>query len=420
MSIISVAYIGLLVLQLSTGTDNRLVAMGAFVGLLVCWVLLCRVVARDERKGYWIGAVFALAIVISVVFEPATSNDSNAYALYGRMVSEYDISPYLHIPRDVASDPWFPRTSLFWSDSPSVYGPVFTAVSAAVTWVAGDSFLAARLGFQVLAAGSLLASVAMLARRIGRSRAIVFVGLNPLLLTFGVNDAHCDLMIGLGVLAAVLALERRWFVGAGAALALAAMVKISALPAVAGACVWVYFRYGISNVLRVGGTAVLLIASGLLAAGGRDAIEPLLQAGGRHTRFSIWNPLHDVVTSITGSGIPTHTFADRVASAAAGLTIVVVALWLIWRHRRDASAAVIVVIGLVVYQVLGAYTLSWYAAWSLPALALMPRSRTAFVAMAHGSWVAIAYLSGYGVLVVTVAAVAWWLVKRPSTISLTE
>jgi hypothetical protein len=56
--------------------------------------------------------------------------------------------------------------------------------------------------------------------------------------------------------------------------------------------------------------------------------------------------------------------------------------------------------------------LSWYAIWSLPALALVPRSRLAVVVMIHGSWVAIAYLNGWFALAIAIVGLVGWVAYR--------
>lgn len=409
-----------LAVQLWARTDHRLLALAAFLVLLCLWMAIWHEVRRNQVKPYWIVAVVAIAIGMAVIVPPATSKDFNSYALYGRMVAEYEASPYTHEPVDFAGDAWFPRTSYFWSDSPSVYGPVFTAVSAGIMTVAETSVLKARLSFQSLAALALIGSVLLAARRIGKTRAMALIGLNPLLLTFGVNDAHCDVLIGFFVLAAVLSLERRRFLVTGVLLALAASVKIAVLPALAGAFVWIAFRDDIvQNKIRnaaqfAAGSLVTLVGL-LLLAGGMDALSPLSDATGRHTRFSFWNPLHDLITNNTAASLPTHSTADVTVSLLASATVALVGIALILRHRKDVNAVIVVVVGLVTYQLLGAYVLSWYAAWSLPALALASGSRTFLLAMAHGSWVAIAYFSGFGgIAVLSLAAVIWLAMKRPN------
>ena len=107
-------------------------------------------------------------------------------------------------PSDFAGDVWAERVSAFWADSPSVYGPVFTYLSAAVIEIAGNSYTAARLLFQLLALIAYLGITPILWIRTKRLDATLVFAANPIVLAFGVNDAHCDMLMGLGVVAAVL------------------------------------------------------------------------------------------------------------------------------------------------------------------------------------------------------------------------
>lgn len=395
-------------LQLAFGDDLRVPAAVCFLVAILSWIALVSAARAGRFNGLAVIAVSAIVMTVCVAFPPATSRDVNSYAMYGRMVSAYDANPYVAVPRDFPGDAWYPRVSYFWNDSPSVYGPVFTTLSAGVMSVAGPTFTKARLGFQGLAAISLLACLLLLWLR-GRDRnapALAFVGLNPLLLTFGVNDAHADVLLGFLVLAAVISLDRRRLALAGMILGLAVLIKISALPAIAGAVIWATVRIGVVPALRVALASLITVAAGFLAAGGREVLDPLLAASSRHSRFSLWNPVHDALSFVASAAT-----LDRPISLLAGMTVAAVGLTFIWRHRRDGSAAVPVTAGLVAYQVLGAYTLSWYAAWSIPALALAWRSRIAAIAMVHGSWIAVAYLNGYLALILAGAGalfVAWW------------
>lgn len=347
-----------------------------------------------------------------VLLPPATSKDFNSYALYGRMGAEYGASPYSHVPRDFAGDAWYERTSFYWSDSPSVYGPLFTGLSTDVAEVAGESVTKARAGFGAITLLAFMAAVVLAARRIGSAKAAALIGFNPLILTLGVNDLHCDVLVGLFVLACVLALDRRRFLIAGVAIALAVSVKVTALPVIAGAVIWLWFRRQFRESAVFVASAAVVIAAGFVLAGGLDAIAPITEAAGRQTRFSIWNPVADGLAHLFGTAPPTLGTADKVVGPLATLSVAGVGLWWIWRHRNDATPVLAAVAGLVAYQVLGAYVLSWYAIWSLPALALVPRSRLAAVAMLHGAWVAIAYFNGWIALGVAVVGVAGWLVHR--------
>lgn len=238
------------------------------------------------------------------------------------------------------------------------------------------------------------------------------LGLNPLLLTFGVNDAHCDVLVGLAVLIAALTLQTKRWLWAGLALGVAVSIKGSAAPAVVAACVWAWCCFGRAAALRIGLAASVVVGAGLVFAGGLDVVQPLRDASRRHTRFSVWNPVHDALGGWLGTGPPTLGPADGVVATASGIVVAAVGCFFIYRHRNDAAPFAAVVVGLIAYQVLGAYVLAWYVAWSLPVLALIWRSRTALVAFAHASWLALAYLNGYLAIAVAVLSLGWFVLRR--------
>lgn len=380
---------------------------------LLCWVLIVFNANKRFVSERVLSIAVSFGIVAMVLIAPATSKDVNSYALYGRMVSVHHVSPYTHVPRDVPLDPWYPRTSAHWSDSPSVYGPLFTGVSAAITKATGNSVTLTRAAFQAIAAMGLLVAIAVLARARSRAEALALLGLNPLLLTFGVNDAHCDLLVGAAVVAGAVALHKRHDGRAGLWLALAVLVKVSALPAVAGAGLWLLVRER-RRAVTFAATAAATMATGVAVAGGLPILRAILDATGRHTRFSLWNPVHGLLSG-GGESLDDILRADHFVSTLASALVLTVSLALIWKYRRQPTPALAIAAGLVTYQLFGAYVLSWYAAWSLPVLFWAGNRRLTWAAMAHGSWVALAYLNGYAsIAVIVIALLASVLASKQS------
>lgn len=309
-------------------------------------------------------AAGAVLTALCVVLPPAGSKDVASYALYGRMVTEYRENPYANVPDDHPEDPWYPDVSTRWRQTPSVYGPAFTVLSAAITGVGGDNRTVVRLLFQASAGLALLAAAAAVARVTGDAAATAFVALNPLLLASVVNGAHNDALVGAALVGACLAARRRWWVATGVLVALAAGVKVAAVLAVPALAAWVWRRHGRRPAMIVAGTAASLLAAGHLAFGPVAVFRALAEAGQQGSRSSVWRLAFD-------SG------PDRLVGLVAIAASVALGAFLARRHLAGAGPEAVVASALSGYLLLGSYVLPWYHAWVLLPLALLWRSRLA-------------------------------------------
>jgi len=397
-----------LALQVAIAPHFHIPTAFVFLASIAMWLVLIAGVRNQviaTRSALVVGALTGLAMVI---LPPGSSLDFNSYAIYGQMTAEYGLGPYEAVPRDIAFDPWYQRISYFWADTPSVYGPVFAAVAHVIMSVAGESEVLARAGFAAVGLSAVALAIKLAATRIGVGLAVVMIGLNPLVMTFGLNDLHCDVWIGTLVLAGAIALDKGRFFVAAVVLCGAALIKVSILPALAGAAVWLAFRHSWVKAIQFATVSAVTLGAGFAAAGGLSVVEPILGATSRHTRFSIWNPVHEGFVGLGGSTPSSAATADALVSLLANAVVLVAALVVIWRMRHKRSPYLSVGVELVVYQLLGAYVLSWYAIWTLPLLAVAGgQSKKWFVVvMTHGSLLALAYLSGWLALVVLVVIAA--------------
>ena len=309
-----------------------------------------------------------------VALPPAGSKDVASYAFYGRIVTEYAENPYVSVPDDHPDDPWYPDVSTRWRRTPSVYGPGFSALSAGITWVAGENRTLVRVLFQGLAGLALVAAALLVARATGDAAATAFVALNPVLLVSVVNGAHNDSLVGAALLGACLAARRRRWVMVGALLALGAGVKVAAVLALPALAMWAWQRAGRGAATTVLATAGGLLAVGHLAFGPVAVARALAEAGGQHSRSSVWR-------------LAFAAGPDRLVGAAAIVTSIVVGALLVRRHLHDHRPELVVAAALIGYLLLGSYVLPWYHAWVLLPAALAWPSR-----LALGSAVASAVL----------------------------
>ena len=124
----------------------------------------------------------------------------------------------------------FPTSEPSGRISPAPYGPVFTAASYALAGLSISASVFAYKAAAVVASLALIAIVWQCAKLRGMSpvRAIALVGLNPLLVIYGVGGGHNDLLMLLAMAGAIwasLAARRR---ASGALTMLAVGVKLTA------------------------------------------------------------------------------------------------------------------------------------------------------------------------------------------------
>ena len=323
--------------------------------------------------------VFAIAalLVVAVVRPPTFPTDIRSYAADGRMLAHYHENPYVVLPSHFNYDPRY----LHIPNSTAPYGPLFIGPAAVIARVAGTSEVWTRLAYQAAAAAAIAAALVMLWRSCRSSAAIVLVGLHPVVAGTIVNGGHNDAFIGLLVLAAVLAAERKRLVSAGAVLAAAMLIKITAGLALLPITLWMVRRGRRAVGALLGASVVALVVPVIVFVPGlfgsiRSADSGLV------TRTSIWNfdPLRAPLVSRAGDGAVT-----QVALLCIGLAV----LWVASGERELSDR----VTGCVAaWLLLSAYVMPWYTVWALPVAALHPRHPFTRVVAWQGAVVVTAFL----------------------------
>ena len=218
---------------LSPLAGNRLPGgppVGWAILLLVtlCWLVVmsdCESLAL--KPVVWsIGIVYGLLLIAP----PLLSTDVFTYLSAGRLQVLHGVNPYLHGPVVRPQDPVFAWTGLVWCDTPTVYGPVFSLLSAGLAGFGLAFGLWAMKLIAVLSAAACAALVWSIAKRLNRPAmtAMLFVALNPVLLAHGIGGAHNDLLMLAVVLLAVRLVIDAKPVHAGAVLAGAMAIKPTA------------------------------------------------------------------------------------------------------------------------------------------------------------------------------------------------
>jgi hypothetical protein len=354
----------------------------ALAALGVAWLVAVVCASRVPAAIVW-GAV-ATTHVVLLLGPPLSLTDVFNYLHYGRMPATYGVNPYVALPLTVRQDPAYHFSN--WHHLPSPYGPLLTLLTEALAplplatayWAWKAIVLAAALGTLVL--------VAVAARRLGRSpqAAVALVGLNPLVLVYGVGGAHNEPLVLLcGVAAVALAIvgwkasAPWWDVGAGVCAVLAAGLKPSAallVPVVVLAC-----RRRLPALGGAGGAGALVLAVVAFVYGGH------LPATG--IQDGLVGPLSvpNVLAALTGHGGLTaggRAIAHAVLALAAVGAIAAVA----WRRAWLPGAAGFVMLASVL--TLG-WTMPWYVWWVLPFAALARTRALAGACVVLTAWLAL-------------------------------
>lgn len=338
---------------------------GAYYALL--WVAFAGylgVVAAAPALGWrTIAGALVAGVAAFALAPPLLSLDVFSYVSYGVLQTE-GLNPYEVGPEAIPLNAAAAQVEDF-SGAVSVYGPLFSLIS----WpLAGVGTEAALWAMKALAALSVLAIAAVvrrmaIARGVSPERAVALACLNPITLVHGVGGAHNDVLMALGMVAALwLAASSR---PAGAALALAGGVAVKAGAALAGPFVLVAAARGrglgrFAAGLVVGAGAIGALA---LALYGTAAIESLDVLGGSQERISRWSV---PATASRVSGVD----LDLVRALAITAFAAVFVFWLTRAARGSGDPVRGAAWTAVALLAATAYMTPWYLVWALPLVAV--------------------------------------------------
>jgi hypothetical protein len=316
-----------------------------------------------------IGAITVLTLLV-LVAPPLVSTDVFSYQAYARMGGLYGINPYTHGPWAISFDQTlFPYIGSKWFNIPSAYGPVFTAFSYVM---ASFSVAASVFAYKSIAAVSCLVLVGLTwhcAKLRGKDpvRAVALVGLNPLLLIYGVGGGHNDLLMLVALVGSLYAvLSSRERLGGGLAV-LAAGVKLTAgvLLPFAIAAEGRRRGRGRRDLLIGAGIALAMVAILSVAVFGPQSID-MLKTINQSQSEGDWQTLPGFI----GVGLGLATVAHIVSYVLAAIFLVITGVLLrrVWRGELDwidgAGWATLTML------LASSSLLPWYVGWLLPLAAV--------------------------------------------------
>jgi hypothetical protein len=337
-----------------------------------------------------IAAVHALVLLAP----PLLSTDVFSYQFYGRMGSVYGANPYLAGPHALALDPLFPFIGAKWSYTPTVYGPLFTGLSYLL---APLSIAASALAYKAIAAGASLGTIAIVwhaarLRGIDPVKAVALVGLNPLVVVYGVGGGHNDLLMMLPLMAGVYMVLAHRERGGSAVMVAAAAIKLTAGVMLAFAIASGGGRRARDHrrdVLIGAGAAAAMVVGLTFAWFGVGPLH-LFATVQRVQSEGDWHSIPGLISARVGSTI------GHVTGIVLGVAFVTLCGWLlrrVWRGTLDwidagawTAAALLIT---------ASSLLPWYVAWLIPLAALATDRRLWRVAIVATGVVQGIQLVGY-------------------------
>ncbi|MGA2454663.1 MAG: hypothetical protein ABSG93_14195 [Solirubrobacteraceae bacterium] len=391
------------------GTTLEYWFTGAMVVMYISYLVLVR--CAPQLPARWVlGAILAVHVIF-VLAPPLTLTDVFNYINYGRMEVVHNLNPYTTIPvLEPHDDPSYSLSN--WHELLSPYGPLFTLLTFAVVP------LGVAASFWVLKSVLVLTSLATIflvwrcAQLLGRDpvAAVAFVGLNPIVLVWGLGGDHNDFLmvffIVLGFYLLLLAREQReagrppgvgW---RGRLLPLslpdfaagAAFVAAVGLKASAGVLLPIVF-VGLLRAPRV----LLRVVVGMVAAGAVIGVASLLAFGLHIPDLSTQSQVvsNESVPNLIGLAIGVGGETEGLRTIVTGVLAIIVLLCcrLAWRRRDSITASGWAMVALVF--TLG-WVLPWYVLWALPLAALSRSRRLRAAALVAGAYLIVTWAPASG------------------------
>lgn len=353
-------------------------ALGSFL-----WIL-----QEAWRGRVRLSAVIGLAVayhVVVLLLPLLFSRDVYSYAFYGRIASVYHMNPYVRTPADFPRDALASLVGPKWIDTPAVYGPLFTGVSALVTR-AVSSAEGAVVAFRTIAVTASLGTVAILAaftRRAWPSRApfaVAAFGLNPVVLFQSAASGHNDLLVACAVAGSLALVASKRNLLAVAVLALGTLVKATTALPLLLLIVWCIARAPAGRRARtLASHAGLAAAVGVVFAAPffqlRDPTLGLAELAGHEGWLAPSRLFRRLLDTLSGG---TLGIVARMGFAALLIASVVLLVRTVWRRalidRSWFELGSAWGWSLLLLMLLGPVLLPWYVTWALPLVWLLPQT----------------------------------------------
>lgn len=184
-----------------------------FTALFVLYYTAYRLARRMRSTSFDVVLLFGALFSVTLIWVyPVGAADVFDYISLARILAVYDANPFIKAPADFPGDAFLPYVA--WKHAPAPYGPLWAWLSAAVTFVAGNSLFPNLVAFKLLTIAFYLASALMISAILGdlaphlRLGGTILFAWNPLVVYEVSVNAHNDIVMVFLLLTAVFLLQR--------------------------------------------------------------------------------------------------------------------------------------------------------------------------------------------------------------------
>lgn len=404
--------------QFPRGTTTiKDVFTAVLVLMYVSYLVGIRHVPKLDKR-FAIGAILAIQLIF-FLSPPLTQTDVFNYINYARLEVVHHLNPYTTIPViEPHSDPAYALSN--WHGLLSPYGPLFTIIMFAIVpfGVAASFWLVKGLLAVLSLAGLLL--VWKCAKLLGRDpvKAIVFAGLNPIVLLWGLGGDHNDFVMVFCLLLAIYLLLRSRAAeeGESGPMPREASGRMQILRGWLLPLAWMEMLAGVSlaagTFIKASGAIVVPVVIVALARTPRRAAQTIIGgilgtivfaiftyiAFGAHipdlgTQGSLVTDLGlpNLLGLVLGQGGETNVLREILM-----VTLVLVVLLCCvsaWRSRDFITPSGWATLGLLATL---AWVLPWYVVWVVPLAALSSSSKLRIATIAFSVYLILAWSPSSG------------------------
>jgi hypothetical protein len=388
-------------------TALKYIFTGAVVAMFVGYLVVLAHARRLPAR--WVVVTIVAVHAIFLLSPPLALTDIFNYVNYGRMEVVHHLNPYTTIPIfEPHSDPSYALSN--WHELLSPYGPLFTLLTFAVVPLGVAASFWALKAVLALTSLATIALVWKCARLLGRDplAAVVLVGLNPVVLVWGLGGDHNDflmvffIMLGFYLLLLARARAERepgarlWapLLGVGIALAIAVGIKASAA---------ILVPIVLASLLR-DGRMLMRVVLGLIVGGALVGAASVLAFGLHIPDLSTQSKLvtSESVPNLIGLALGSGGESETLHKGMDAVLVVCVMLccWQAFSRRWSASDRAFTAAGWasVALLVTLSWVLPWYVLWALPLAALSSSRRLRSVALLLSVYLIVAWAPASGLL----------------------